>query len=84
MYEDEEDDAGLALTRVPSQSPPELVHDEESDDEHSPPTTPPQPTMQFSDKEAMLTTSFYDKQPSYLQSHDYMIQDSSAPLITSY
>jgi len=80
FYDDLEDDADLALTRVPSQSPPELVHDEESDDE-TPPTTPPQPPMEFSEKEAMLTTSFYDKQPSY-QPH-YIIQDS-APLITSY
>lgn len=83
IYEDEEDDAELTLTRVSSQSPPELVHDEESEDESSP-TTPPQPTMEFSDKEAMLTTTFYEKQPSYLQDADYFISNSSAPLITSY
>jgi hypothetical protein len=83
FYDDLEDDADLALTRVPSQSPPELIHDEESEDE-SPPTSPPQPTMQFSDKEAMLTTSFYEKQSSYLQPEgDFFIQDS-APLITTY
>lgn len=85
FYDDMEDDADLALTRVPSQSPPELIHDEESDDDSSPPTSPPQPIMQFSDKEAMLTTSFYEKQQSpYLQHDgDYFIQDS-APLITTY
>lgn len=81
QYDDEEDDADLALTRVPSQSPPELVHDEDSDDE-SPPTSPPQPTMEFSEKEAMLTTSFYEKsQASYFENEIY---EPTAPLITSY
>lgn len=79
VYDDEEDDADLALTRVPSASPPELVHDEDSEDDSSPPTTPPQPSLQFPNKEAMLTTSFYEKQLS-----PYIIQDSQAPLITSY
>lgn len=83
FYDDLEDDADLALTRVPSQSPPELVHDEDSDDEASP-TTPPQPTMEFSEKEAMLTTSFYEKQSAYLQGADYIIHEPTAPLITSY
>lgn len=82
FYDDLEDDADLALTRVPSQSPPELVLDDESDDEASP-TTPPQPTMEFSEKEAMLTTSFYEKQQSYLQ-NDQIYLPASAPLITSY
>ncbi|KAF2473222.1 uncharacterized protein BDR25DRAFT_302188 [Lindgomyces ingoldianus] len=83
FYEDLEDDADLALTRVPSQSPPELVHDEDSDDE-SPPTSPPQPTMEFSEKEAMLTTSFYDKseQPSLFQ-EDYFMPERTAPLIAT-
>lgn len=85
QYDDLEDDADLALTRVPSQSPPELVHDEESDDE-SPPTSPPQHTMEFSEKEAMLTTSFYNakSQPSYFEDHDLFNPESNAPLITSY
>ncbi|KAL5442061.1 hypothetical protein PMIN07_003763 [Paraphaeosphaeria minitans] len=83
QYDDEENDEGLALTRVPSQSPPELVHDEDSDDE-SPPT-PPQPTMEFSAKEAILTTSFYDeKSQSLFQSEEMYLPESTAPLITSY
>lgn len=83
QYDDLEDDEGLALTRVPSQSPPELVHDEDSDDE-SPPT-PPQPTMEFSAKEAMLTTSFYDEKSQPLFSNDQLyLPESTAPLITSY
>ncbi|KAL5378010.1 hypothetical protein DPSP01_009453 [Paraphaeosphaeria sporulosa] len=83
QYDDLEDDEGLALTRVPSQSPPELVHDEDSDDE-SPPT-PPQPTMEFSAKEAMLTTSFYDEKSQPLfQSEEIYLPESTAPLITSY
>ena len=83
VYEDFEDDEGLALARVPSQSPPELVHDEESDDE-APPTTPPQPTLEFSDKEAILTPTFYEKQQPYLRNTEYFIQNSTAPLISSY
>lgn len=83
QYDDLEDDEGLALTRVPSQSPPELVHDEDSDDE-SPPT-PPQPTMEFSAKEAMLTTSFYDEKSQPLfASQEMYLPESTAPLITSY
>ena len=83
QYDDLEDDEGLALTRVPSQSPPELVHDEDSDDE-SPPT-PPQPTMDFSDKEAMLTTSYYDdKSQSLFETEEIYLPQSTAPLITSY
>ncbi|KAF2735064.1 hypothetical protein EJ04DRAFT_512061 [Polyplosphaeria fusca] len=81
FYDDLEDDEDLALTRVASQSPPELVHDEDSDDE-SPPTSPPQATMEFSQKEAMLTTTFYNaKEPSF---DDYFVPESTAPLITSY
>ncbi|KAF1959589.1 hypothetical protein CC80DRAFT_489711 [Byssothecium circinans] len=82
---DDEDDAGLALTRVSSQqSPPELVHDEDSDDE-SPPVSPPSVSMEFSNKESMLTTSYYDAklQPSLFE-HDIYLPESHAPLITSY
>ncbi|KAF2019605.1 hypothetical protein BU24DRAFT_365180 [Aaosphaeria arxii CBS 175.79] len=81
IYDDLEDDADLALTRVPSQSPPELVHDEESDDE-SPPVSPPQATMEFSDKEAMLTTSYYAKDSFFGSIQDPRV--AAAPLITSY
>jgi len=80
-YDDMEDDADLALTRVPSQSPPELVMDEDSEDE-SPPQSPPQPALEFSQKEAMLTTSFYDSKEQSM--FDFSIPESAAPLITSY
>jgi len=84
FYDDDEDEENLTLTRVPSQSPPELVHDEDSEDE-SPPTSPPQATLPFSEKEAMLTTSFYEDKPAYTQQQDqYFLQDPSAPLISSY
>ncbi|KAF2262587.1 hypothetical protein CC78DRAFT_582352 [Lojkania enalia] len=82
FYDDLEDDTDLALTRVPSQSPPELVDDSDSDDE-SPPASPPQPNLEFSEKEAMLTTTFYSskEESSY---EDFFIPESTAPLITSY
>ncbi|KAF2687203.1 hypothetical protein K458DRAFT_361750 [Lentithecium fluviatile CBS 122367] len=83
QYDDLEDDAGLALTRVPSQSPPELVHDEDSDDE-SPPVSPPQVSMEFSEKEAMLTTSFYDAKSQVYMEDALFPPESNAPLITSY
>lgn len=83
FYDDEEDDADLALTRVSSQSPPELVYEEDSEDE-SPPTSPPQPSMEFSEKEAMLTTSFYAaKQPTSYLEGGYFLPESTAPLIAS-
>jgi hypothetical protein len=84
-YDDMEDDVGLALTRVSSQqSPPELVHDEDSDDD-SAPISPPAVTMEFSNKESMLTTSFYDtkSQPS-LFDHGLYLPESNARLISSY
>jgi hypothetical protein len=87
FYDDMEDDSDLALTRVPSQlqSPPELVYEEESDDE-SPPTSPPQSTLDFSDKEAMLTTTFYDakSQSQYMEDDHPLFMDTAAPLISSY
>jgi phosphohistidine phosphatase SixA len=82
-YDDLEDDAGLALTRVSSQSPPELVHDEDSDDE-LPPVSPPQVSMEFSEKEAMLTTSFYDSKPEAYMEDALFLPEPNAPLITSY
>jgi hypothetical protein len=87
FYDDMEDDSELALTRVPSQSqsPPELTFEEESDDE-SPPTSPPQSTLNFSQKEGMLTTTFYDakSQTQYLQDDQPLFMDTTTPLISSY
>jgi hypothetical protein len=87
FYEDMEDDSDLALTRVPSQlqSPPELVYEEESDDD-TPPASPPQSTLNFSDKEAMLTTTFFDaKSPSqYMEGDHPLFMDTTARLISSY
>lgn len=84
FYDDMEDDSELALTRVPSQSqsPPELTYEEDSDDE-SPPASPPNSTLEFSEKEAMLTTSFYSKQQTHIMEDQPLFMDS-APLITSY
>jgi len=85
FYDDMEDDSDLALTRVPSQSqsPPELTYEEDSDDE-APPASPPNSTFEFSDKEAMLTTSFYHaKQQTHVMDDQPLFMDS-APLITSY
>jgi hypothetical protein len=85
FYDDMEDDSDLALTRVSSQSqsPPELTYEEDSDDE-SPPASPPTSTLEFSEKEAMLTTSFYSsKQQTHIMEDQPLFMDS-APLITSY
>ena len=85
FYDDMEDDSDLALARVPSQSqsPPELTYEEFSDDE-SPPASPPNSTLEFSEKEAMLTTSFYNtKQQTHILEDQPLFMDS-APLITSY
>jgi hypothetical protein len=87
FYDDMEDDSDLALTRVPSQSqsPPELVYEEESDDD-IPPASPPQSTLNFSDKEAMLTTTFFDakSQSQYMGDDHPLFMDTTAPLISSY
>ncbi|KAH7380673.1 hypothetical protein BKA66DRAFT_465160 [Pyrenochaeta sp. MPI-SDFR-AT-0127] len=87
FYDDMEDDSDLALTRVPSQlqSPPELVYEEDSDDE-SPPASPPQSTLNFSEKEAMLTTTYYNAKPQsqFLEDDHPLFMDTTAPLITSY
>ena len=89
FYDDMEDDSELALTRVPSQSqsPPELTFEDESDDE-SPPTSPSQSTLNFN-KEAMLTTTFYDAKPQEAQymEHDdqpLFMDTTNTPLISSY
>jgi hypothetical protein len=85
FYDDMEDDSDLALTRVPSQSqsPPELIYEEDSDDD-TPLASPPTATLEFSEKEAMLTTSFYSsKQQTHIMEDQPLFMDS-APLITSY
>jgi len=86
-YDDMEDDAELTLTRVPSQiqSPPELVYEEDSEDD-SPPTSPPTASLEFSETEAMLTTTFYadKKQSNYLEDDHPLFMDPNAPLISSY
>jgi hypothetical protein len=85
FYDDMEDDSELALTRVPSQSqsPPELIYEEDSDDE-TPLASPPTATLEFSEKETMLTTSFYtSKQQTHIMEDQPLFMDS-APLITSY
>ncbi|KAF1921039.1 hypothetical protein BDU57DRAFT_509591 [Ampelomyces quisqualis] len=84
FYDDMEDDSELALTRVPSQSqsPPELTYEEDSDDEASP-ASPPNASLEFSEKEAMLTTSFYNPRQTHIMEDQPLFMDS-APLITSY
>jgi hypothetical protein len=86
-YDDMEDNAELTLTRVPSQiqSPPELVYEEDSEDD-SPPTSPPTASLEFSEKEAMLTTTFYagKTQSNYLEDDHPLFMDTNAPLISSY
>jgi hypothetical protein len=87
FYDDMEDDSELALTRVPSQSqsPPELVYEEESDDDLSP-TSPQQPTLEFSEKDAMLATTYFDAkpQPQYMEDDHPLFMDTTTPLISSY
>jgi hypothetical protein len=85
FYDDMEDDSELALTRVSSQSqsPPELIYEEDSDDDQVP-ASPPTSTLEFSEKEAMLTTSFYTKQQTHLMEDQPLFMDSTTPLITSY
>lgn len=87
FYDDMEDDSDLALTRVSSQSqsPPELTYEEDSDDE-LPPASPPNASLEFSEKEAMLTTSFYNgKQQTHIMETDQpLFMDSTAALISSY
>ncbi|EOD48005.1 uncharacterized protein LTHEOB_4027 [Neofusicoccum parvum] len=95
-YEDEEFDEEHALVRSPSQqTPPELVHEEDSDsDDDATPTTPPQPTLEYTEKErqAIATTAYYDRketlpatpdQAAYLP-EGYFLEQRNAPLITSY
>ncbi|KAB2580164.1 hypothetical protein BFW01_g2988 [Lasiodiplodia theobromae] len=96
-YEDEEFDDEHALVRSPSQqTPPELVHEEDSDsDDDATPTTPPQPTLEYSEKErqAIATTAYLESKEAQLQAtpdqaaylpKGYFLEQRNAPLITSY
>ena len=94
----DEDYGDLALTRTPSRhSPPELSSDSDSDseDEHMPPS-PPQPTFHgFTEKQrqAIATTSFYDKketplttteQETFAQNGFYLPSRQQPTLIAAY
>jgi hypothetical protein len=78
--DDMEDVPELALTRTSSQhnSPPELVDDSDSDDE-SPPTSPPQPMMDFSfdDEKHSLSAK---EQEAFLE-NGFFIPERNAPMI---
>jgi hypothetical protein len=90
--EDFEYDEEHALTRTQSH-PPDLVDDSDSEDDSLPPS-PPQPTMEFSEKQrqAIATTAFYSKvatpaapltsddQDSFME-NGYFIPQRNAPLI---
>ncbi|KAI9692034.1 MAG: hypothetical protein M1820_009569 [Bogoriella megaspora] len=89
QYEDLEDNEELALTRTVSH-PPELVDDSDSEDESHQPPSPPQPTMEFSEKQrqAIATTAYYSEEDtSSADSHDsfmedgYFIPQRNAPMI---
>jgi hypothetical protein len=83
-YEDLEDAPELALTRSPSH-PPELIDDSDSEDDASPPTTPPQAVLEFSEKSILELQM--NKKPQvtggYLQA-DYLISERDAPMIEAY
>lgn len=91
MYSDDEDEVvydedyedGLALTRVASKhSPPELLHDSESDSEdESMPLSPEDTSMDISDKQchSLITSSFYDHQSQKALEDHYMPQQQQQP-----
>jgi hypothetical protein len=79
MYEDLEQSPELALTRT-SSHPPELVHDSDSEDD-SPPSSPPQPVLEFNEK----TIFNFTISKKSAQSFDRpIIQEHAAPLIEAY
>ena len=97
MEDDDENDANLALTRTPSASPPELMHeDSDSSEDESLPPSPPAlktPIDSFSEKErqAIATTSFYESQTSLTPSEQesffdegyYLPQRQSTVIVAS-
>lgn len=92
FYEDFEFDEEHALTRTSSAQLPELVHDSSDSEDESPPASPPQPALQFSEaqRQAIATTGFFGKgskltpseQASLLQD-GYFIPDRSPTLIAA-
>lgn len=80
---DEEDDEEHALVRVPSRRdspPPELLSDDESEDE-SMPSSPEQVTIQYSEKDQQ--SLFYDSAKSQRDLEDFAIRQSQ-PMIAAY
>jgi len=80
--DDEEDYDNLALTRVSSrQQPPELLDDSDDSSEDEPmPPSPPQPSFNhFSEKEreAIVTTGFYNKTQSHTPNFSLSESDQS-------
>jgi len=75
--EDFDDDEEHMLTRVESH-PPELVHEDSDSEDDSMPPSPPQPTMDFNEKQRQEFTSsaFFDtlQQPQHQQS-DVVMND---------
>jgi len=83
MYEDLEQSPELALTRT-SSHPPELVHDSDSEDD-SPPSSPPQPVLEFDEKAIFdFTISKKSNQQFNQQFNRTIIQEHAAPLIEAY
>jgi len=74
----DDEEFGSTLMRVPSnQHPPELVQDSDESDDESPPASPPQPTMEYTEvqrKQAIATTGFFNsmKPLSESEQHNFM------------
>ena len=95
-FEDLENDEHHALVRTVSgqaqYQPPELVDDSDSDDE-SPPTSPPQLILDFSERQrqAIATTGFFDQKNVMMTGVEevdfvedgYLIPTPQAPLIAA-
>jgi hypothetical protein len=75
--EDFDDDEEHMLTRTESH-PPELVHEDSDSEDDSMPPSPPQPTMEFSEKQrqAFTSTAFFDTlQKQQHQQPDVIMDD---------
>ncbi|MCJ1339139.1 hypothetical protein MMC09_004428 [Bachmanniomyces sp. S44760] len=93
--DDEEDDEDLALARTSSRSPPELLHEADSDSEdESMPASPPYTEVTFdaySEKqsEAIATSSYYNEKSqspadSFYEEGFYLPQRQQATVISAY